>query len=149
MESPRAQAVSGLLQAGLLSPDMALTELRDAGRVTGRFTGVTDEAVAAAKVASAAPSLPEGMSPASPAPETAGASSEEHTPQEISLNGAQVTSMVQIVTQVAAGQLPRSSGVQMLLAAFPVSAEPAERIMGDVGRGFTAAQENGDGGQIS
>lgn len=63
------------------------------------------------------------------------------TPQEISLNGAQVTSMVQIVSQVAAGLLPRSSAVQMLLAAFPLTEEQAEKIMGDVGKGFSIPPE--------
>ena len=56
-----AQAVSGLHQVGLLTQDMALAELRDAGRVTGRFAGITDEAIEAAKTAAAAPALPEGM----------------------------------------------------------------------------------------
>lgn len=62
---------------------------------------------------------------------------DEPTPQELSLNGAQVASMVQIVSSVAAGTLPRESGVQMLLAAFPITSEQAEKIMGEVGRGFT------------
>lgn len=53
------------------------------------------------------------------------------------LNGAQVTAMVDIVGQVALGQLPRSSGVEMIIAAFPVDRSTAERIMGDAGRGFT------------
>lgn len=49
--------------------------------------------------------------------------------------------MVQIVSQVAAGLLPRASAVQMLLAAFPLSPAQAEDIMGDVGRGFTVNPE--------
>ena len=69
------------------------------------------------------------------------------TPQEISLNGAQVTSMVQIGSQVAAGLLPRGSAVQMLLAAFPLTGEQAEKIMGDVGKGFSIPPEQA-GGQM-
>ena len=59
--------------------------------------------------------------------------------QEISLNGAQVTSMVEIVSQVATGMLPRESGINMLTVAFSISGQQAEKIMGEVGRGFVPA----------
>jgi hypothetical protein len=52
------------------------------------------------------------------------------------LNGAQVSSLLEIVTAVAQGQLPRASGVAMLLAAFPLTADQAESVMGEVGRSF-------------
>jgi len=128
-----AQNVAGLYNAGITSKAQSLAALKDASRVSGRFSGISDGDIDAAKKEDAAPALPEGMG----FEEAAAAQAETHTPQEISLNGAQVTSMVQIVTQVAAGLLPRSSGVQMLLAAFPVTLEQAESIMGDVGRSFS------------
>jgi phage-related protein (TIGR01555 family) len=56
--------------------------------------------------------------------------------QQQALNGAQVTSLVEIVTSVALGQLPRESGIGLMLAAFPITEQQAERIMGQVGRGF-------------
>jgi hypothetical protein len=127
-----AQSVVGLYGAGLISEAQALAELRDAGRVTGRWTGLSDEAIRAAQV-QAAPAAPGLAVPSAP-------SGDEPTPQEVSLNGAQVASMMEIVAQVATGQLPRASGVEMLLAAFPLSREQAERIMGQVGREFRPAE---------
>lgn len=55
---------------------------------------------------------------------------------ETALNGAQVTSAMQIVNSVAQGQLPRATGVNMLVEFFQLEPEQAERIMGEVGRGF-------------
>lgn len=53
------------------------------------------------------------------------------------LNGAQVASLLEIIKSVARGELPRASGVAMILAAFPVTNSQAEKIMGAVGAGFT------------
>lgn len=52
------------------------------------------------------------------------------------LSGAQVVAFKDVILAVARGELPRASGVQILLACFPVTEEQAERSMGDVGRGF-------------
>jgi hypothetical protein len=71
---------------------------------------------------------------------------EEETDETVdpmtALNGAQVTSMVQIVTQVALGQLPRDSAVEMITASFPLDKEQADRIVGEAGAGFVPATEN-------
>jgi phage-related protein (TIGR01555 family) len=56
------------------------------------------------------------------------------------LNGAQVTALLEIVKAVAAEELPRDSGVQMIIAAFPISLENAEKIMGEVGKTFEPAK---------
>lgn len=53
------------------------------------------------------------------------------------LNGAQVASMVDVVKAVASGELPRSAGVSILEVSFPITAGQADKIMGEVGRGFT------------
>jgi hypothetical protein len=58
--------------------------------------------------------------------------------QNSALNGAQVTSAVEIVSLVAKGELPRDSGVAMLARFFGMTTEDADVIMGTVGRGFTA-----------
>lgn len=137
-----AQAVAALTQGGIIAPAQALAALRDGARLTGRFANISDADIDAAQKAEQAPEIPElggGM------PKIEGA--DTPTPQEISLNGAQVTSMVQIVSQVAAGLLPRGSAVQMLLAAFPLTGEQAEKIMGDVGKGFSIPPEQA-GGQM-
>jgi 2'-5' RNA ligase len=53
-----------------------------------------------------------------------------------SLNGAQVTALLGIVEKVAAGLLPRETGIQSIVASFPISEAQAEKIMGSVGAGF-------------
>jgi hypothetical protein len=58
---------------------------------------------------------------------------------DTALNGAQVEALIGIVAQVATGQLPRASGVEIMVAAFPIGREDAERIMGAVGQGFVPA----------
>lgn len=55
---------------------------------------------------------------------------------KLSLSGIQVTSAMSIVSQVASGQLPRSSGVEALASFFGMTIEQAELIFGDVGKGF-------------
>jgi phage-related protein (TIGR01555 family) len=52
------------------------------------------------------------------------------------LNGAQVASMLEIVNSVATKALPRETAVEMLTAAFPISAEEADKILGAVGESF-------------
>lgn len=52
------------------------------------------------------------------------------------LNGAQVEALMAVVQAVAEGQLPRATGIEIIVAAFPVSREDAERIMGEVGKTF-------------
>ncbi len=53
--------------------------------------------------------------------------------QKTLLNGAQVTAMVNIVSTVAAGQLPRDAGLQILQTAFGITPAEALEIMGDAG----------------
>ncbi len=55
------------------------------------------------------------------------------------LDGAQVKSLQEIITSVAMRQLPRSSGVAMLVAAFPIDETMADKIMGEVGVTFFSA----------
>jgi len=67
---------------------------------------------------------------------------EQAESSSVSLNGAQVQSASAIIAEVAAGRLPRSSGVQMLIAFFGLDPAIAEQIMGDVGAGFFVAPED-------
>jgi hypothetical protein len=62
---------------------------------------------------------------------------------ETALNGAQVTSALEIVAEVAAGRLPRATGVAMLQEFFNMEAARAERIMGRVGLDFVPTPEDG------
>lgn len=45
--------------------------------------------------------------------------------------------MVEVITKVALGELPRDSGIAILKAAFSLTEVQAEEIMGSVGKGFT------------
>ena len=63
-----AQGVAGLHTAGIINKPEAMTELRNSSRITGRFSGITDESIAAAEAEEAAPSLPEGMAGLFPPP---------------------------------------------------------------------------------
>lgn len=58
-----AQSVAGLASGGIINRGQALSELRDSSKVTGRFSGITDEQIAAAEKEDLAPPLPEGMAP--------------------------------------------------------------------------------------
>lgn len=55
------------------------------------------------------------------------------TTQATVLNGIQIESATQIVSQVVAGTLPRDSGIGMLTILFNLSAEQADEIMGSAG----------------
>jgi hypothetical protein len=55
------------------------------------------------------------------------------------LNGAQVESLVGVIGQVVAGQLPRDTALAILQVAFALSVDDANKILGSVGRGFEPA----------
>jgi hypothetical protein len=52
------------------------------------------------------------------------------------LNGAQMAGAMEIVKAVVAKEIPRSSGVELLLVSLPIDRSAAERIMGEAGKGF-------------
>lgn len=79
---------------------------------------------------------PGEVHPATGVPPTPG---DVAVPQE-TLNGAQIKSAMEIVTAVAEEQLPRASGIAMLIAFFSLDPSTAESLMGEVGRGFVAAK---------
>jgi len=57
----------------------------------------------------------------------------------VSFNGAQVAAAQGVVAAVAAGELPRDTGVQMLVAFFGLDAIAADRLMGNVGGSFKSS----------
>jgi phage gp29-like protein len=62
--------------------------------------------------------------------------------QDTSLNGAQISSMLEVIASVVQGQLPRDSALQIIVSAFPVTVEQAEKILGSVGSGFVPKVQN-------
>ncbi|MFA5154516.1 MAG: hypothetical protein WC554_18375 [Clostridia bacterium] len=63
---------------------------------------------------------------------------ENAVPPDSALNGAQSISLLEILDRVATKRIPRQSGIEALVAAFPVDHATAEAIMGEIGRGFFA-----------
>jgi phage-related protein (TIGR01555 family) len=57
------------------------------------------------------------------------------------LNGAQVTSLVDIVARVANEEIPRDAGVEIVMLAFQVDKPKAEALMGTAGKGFKPKEE--------
>jgi hypothetical protein len=60
------------------------------------------------------------------------------------LNGAQVTSLLEIIGQVAAEQLPRESALEIIVAAFGLDRATAEKMLGEVGLSFVPASSSVD-----
>ena len=55
---------------------------------------------------------------------------------DTAMNGAQISSLLLIVTSVASGEIPRETGIQVMINAFQFDLATAERIMGEAGQGF-------------
>jgi hypothetical protein len=64
----------------------------------------------------------------------------------VALNGAQVQAAQGIITSVAKGELPRATGVEMLVQFFNMDAASAETLMGTVGGSFVIAPQEPPGG---
>ena len=84
--------------------------------------------------------MPETETPDTAAPEesvAAAATSAGVPASAVALNGAQVQAAQGIIMSVAKGELPRESGVQMIVQFFNMAADSADALMGEVGRSFT------------
>jgi len=84
--------------------------------------------------------MPETQTSDTAAPEesvAAAATSAGVPASAVALNGAQVQAAQGIITSVAKGELPRSTGVQMLVQFFNMQPDAADALMGDVGGSFT------------
>jgi phage gp29-like protein len=85
---------------------------------------------------------PSVATPAVPdAPAAEPVKTEEVALPTLSLNGAQVTALLDVIKQVATGQLPRATGIEVIVASFSIPREQAEQLMGDVRRGFVPQPE--------
>ncbi len=133
MESAEARKVQAdidhiYLTDGVVSPDDVSTS-RFSGDEYSFDTVIDLEAKEA--VLAADPTL--ATDPAAPALAGAPAGQDLQTSTDTVLNGAQITAAVAIVTSVAAGQLPRDTGVSMIKVFFNLTPEVANQIMGSAG----------------
>jgi len=65
-----------------------------------------------------------------------GAVASSNDVQKTALNGAQVSSMVEVVQAVASGMLPREAAVRILMRAFQMERGDADALVGEAGRSF-------------
>lgn len=129
--------VSSLMSAGALTYDEALeAELRRRGELPAKEAAQADY-----------PHLRLVDAPSTEPAATMDPGVEQVPAAETALNGAQVTSAVDIVGEVAAGRLPRGTGVAMLQEFFNLDPARADRIMGEVGRGFVPTEPTASPGQ--
>ena len=136
------------INAGIMSKAdafMALNPGISRGRAIQELHRVrVEESVAPAPAPAGAPAdggtVPPPVDPAA-VPEVTedGTITDTGAKDAIALNGAQVTAAQGIVEAVAAGTLPRDTGLNMLIEFFNIPPAAANRIMGRVGLGFVPA----------
>jgi lambda family phage portal protein len=101
----RAQEEALLQRLGLVRPEIQLAE----AQVEPQMMQAQTQA-----------ELVEGQTTAADAD---GAQPQDVRPEDSALNGAQVTSLVEIIAQVGTGALPKTSAKALITAAFPMMAE--------------------------
>ena len=160
IETPDVQelagALTGLVTAGIITPDDELESwVRDfsglpvADSNTQRLEDL--DAYAAADEAALdpesdevreAPELEESQDETEEV-ETEGIETSAEVPvAAVTLNGAQVSSLLEIIQNVSGGMLPRGTALQIISMAFNLSTEKADLILGSVGRGFEPEDES-------
>lgn len=137
----KADAAKSMLEGGL-----TVNEVRKQVWSQGPVTGGEESPVISKMRQGSLSVLEQGNGQADPSAEPTATAESTQAQQDIeenqvtdpalSLNGAQVSAMMQIVQQVAQGFLPRDSGIQMIIVSFSVPRDAAERIMGEVGKTF-------------
>lgn len=70
---------------------------------------------------------------------------QEESIQKIAMNGAQVSSLIEILSSVSNGGIPRESGIEAIKTAFMVEQSQAEKLMGSIGIGFKPSNEANNG----
>lgn len=98
-------------------------ELTESARINA---GETETPASAASEAA-----PPGTAPETPAGPQAEETEQLAVAKDIALNGAQVTSLVQIARSVSLGELDRESAIEIITAAFPFDRTKAEQIIRD------------------
>jgi hypothetical protein len=130
-----------LANAGIITPDQQIEDhIRDLGGLPPRDDDTPD-------ARSGLPAVPQPTEgDATQPPEHGDGPDMTKVPeggdvQSTALNGAQVKSLSEIVGQVARREIPRDTGVKMIVAAFPIDMAEADDLMGEVGRTFFAEPE--------
>ena len=136
--------VRDLAGAGMpLFPDGDLENyLRDAAKMPNTDpngmigdSSAEEEEVEPAEATPEMPAVAESEGMLAQEPEVAGAAAGEDV-RASTLNGAQVTALLEILQSVATGAIPRETGVLTISTAFGLDNTVAEQLMGKLGAGF-------------
>lgn len=155
-----AGALSGLVSSGVLTPDDELeswvrdfANLPQSGNGARRLTPLEEIREFEAEInepdpeVETAPEVEPSQDDTDEIDDTEGVEVEQETATPVSavtLNGAQVSSLLEIIQNVAQGVLPRDSGVEIIATAFNLSRDKADSIMGSVGGSFVPTEEGDD-----
>lgn len=137
IETPNLQELAGyitsLVGSGVVTPDAELEAW------TRELANLPEPNAAAAMVSQPESTLaPEQVYGAGA--DVAATQADDTNVQQQALNGAQVASMLEVLQQVAAGTLPKTSAAQLLTVAFPVSQEQAWALIRDIEEGSAPAE---------
>lgn len=137
-----AASLASLTGAGIITPDDELEEyVRDFADLpqpqkdSARFEaapGGADEALLPSLDGAPSVDDSEEISDDEANPSIEG--SEEKPVAAVTLNGAQVSSLLSILEQVNAGTLPRDSALEVIVTSFSVTREKAESMLGSAGQ---------------
>lgn len=135
-----AQTYEVLTRSEILLPEQITLALHEAGELAG--VELDDTASAFLKRRLAEIYRPQEESIETPA--SGGGSGGGDNVQQTALNGAQVSSLLEIVQSVAERRLPRQSGINLIVASFPINASAADAIMGPTGATFFIQEPSGN-----
>lgn len=124
-----------------------LAEQNAQDRASGNGAAATSGAPYEVRGGDASPGLEDTLNPAPTDPAAPAAPSDPNAPppppaadappevkkQETALNGAQVSSLVDLLKEVAAGGLPRESAAVLIQVAYNLDAATAEQLLGTIG----------------
>lgn len=127
----QAQADQVYLTNGVLQPD-EVRQSRFGGDRYSLETYIEQGAEQGTSEAEQALLAAEGVSRMNPngQPQQVHAGAVGASVQETAMSGVQVTSLIELVSSVVTGKIPRESGLAILKRAFQVEAEQAEQILG-------------------
>jgi phage-related protein (TIGR01555 family) len=139
----KADTVATLVTAQILLAEEGALELAQDGDFSTIDVDVRKRALTAEldllEGQAGQPSEPPQPEAPTATPANAAGAGADTSVQDTALNGAQVASLLEVIQAVAAGDIPRSTGVQILIRAFQLGSDEAEQLMGEVGAGFKAA----------
>ncbi len=129
----KADAARSMIDAGLSVDEVRKIVWKSKPVAGGDMIKVIEDMRMGQPVVEAPPVVPSAASGDGATAATDAISQNQITDPTLSLNGAQVTAMANIVSQIAQGYIPRATGVEMIIVSFSVPRDAAERVVGTVG----------------